>query len=170
MAVFIGVLNQSCKSQPEKIISSNSVKPYLVSAEVKSITSADQLKKNYAQISAFIKNGFTAYRITYNTVNVDGKAVVASGALFIPDVKGPLPLLSYNHGTLFPSQEKSAPSYLSGNAEMTICKLFSGAGYLVVMPDYIGYGSTKGLRHPYGAYNLNVPPELIRDFGFAGEI
>jgi predicted esterase len=164
MAVLLGLLNQTCKSQPEKIIASNNTRRYLVSAEAKKITTADQLKKSYGQISAFIKNGYTAYLITYNTINVDGKPVVASGALFIPDAKGPLPLLSYNHGTIFPSQERSAPSYLSGNAEISICKLFAGVGYLVVMPDYVGYGATKNLKHPYGAYNLiaNTGIDMLR--------
>jgi len=32
-------------------------------------------------------------------------------------------------------------------------KLFAGAGYLVVMPDYLGYGVTKNVAHPYGAYH-----------------
>jgi predicted esterase len=32
-------------------------------------------------------------------------------------------------------------------------KLFSSAGYIVMMPDYIGYGSSKEETHPYGAYH-----------------
>ncbi len=155
MAILLGLLNQSYQSQTEKIIKPGSIKQYLVSAEAKSEVSAEQLKNSFGQVSAFIKNGYTAYRITYNTTNVDGSVVVASGAVFVPDVKNTVPILNYDHGTYFPSQERSVPSYLQpGNSELSICKLFSGAGYLVVMPDYIGYGSTKDLRHPYGAYNL----------------
>lgn len=128
-------------------------KPYLVSAESKSKTSAEELKQSYGVAALFIKNGYTAYRITYNTTNADGKEVVASGALLLPDTKAPLPILNYNHGTYFPSKERNAPSYLGNNDELSIGKLFSGAGYLVVMPDYIGYGSSKKEEHPYGAYH-----------------
>ncbi len=129
-------------------------KPYLVAAESKEKTSAEELKQSFGPAAAFIKNGYTAYRITYNTTNADGKAVVASGALFVPDTKTALPLLNYNHGTYFPSKERNAPSYLGYGDELSIGKLFSGAGYLVMMPDYIGYGSTKKEQHPYGAYHM----------------
>ena len=129
-------------------------KDRLVSAEVKEKVSGAELKQTYGQLAAYIKNGYTAYRITYNTVNTDGQEIVASGAIFIPDTKTALPLFNYNHGTIFPSQEKQAPSYLGYNYELIIGKLFSGAGYLVVMPDYLGYGTTKNIAHPYGAYHI----------------
>jgi pimeloyl-ACP methyl ester carboxylesterase len=127
-------------------------KPYLVSAEAKGSYNAEDLKKVYRMLSGNIKNGYTTYRITYNTTNEDGTDEVASGALFVPDIKGALPLVNYDHGTLFPAQEKNAPSYLGNGFELSIGKLFSAAGYLVVMPDYIGYGSTRDEKHPYGAY------------------
>ncbi len=128
-------------------------KQYLVSAEAKNTFTADELKRNYGQVAAFIKNGYTAYRIIYNTTNTDGSEVVASGAVFVPDVKGKLPLLNYDHGTYFPSQENRAPSYLQYGQELLVGKLFSAVGYLVVMPDYVGYGASKNLPHPYGAYH-----------------
>lgn len=151
-AILLNVLAQGY-SQTEKEMNQMK-KQYLVSAEARSTTTAGELKQNYGQLSVFIKNGYTAYRITYNTTNTDGKPVVASGAVVIPDIKGALPLLNYNHGTYFPSQERSAPSYLSYGSELMVGKLFSAVGYLVVMPDYIGYGTTKNLQHPYGAYHL----------------
>ncbi|MEO6670689.1 MAG: hypothetical protein ABIN36_14500, partial [Ferruginibacter sp.] len=120
----------------------------------KQTLSVDELKKNYAQLAAFIKNGYAAYRITYNTKNENGGDVIASGALFVPDANGSLPLLSYNHGTLFPSKEKFAPSYLQSGSELNIGKMFAGTGYIVAMADYIGYGSTKTETHPYGVYSL----------------
>src|SRR5687768_12869057 len=151
MAILVNLAGQACHSQPEKDINSTMRKQYLVSAEAKSTVTAGELKKSYGQLSPFIKNGYTAYRITYNTTNTDGSPVVASGAVFIPDKKAPLPLLNYDHGTFFPSQEKNAPSYLHSGSELLVGKLFSGAGFLVVLPDYIGYGSTKNIKHPYGA-------------------
>ena len=43
---------------------------------------------------------------------------------------------------------------IASNAELALGQLFSGIGYVVAMPDYIGYGSTKNIKHPYGAYKL----------------
>lgn len=130
---------------------------YLVTAELKQTASAADLKRSYSSLAAFVKNGYSAYRITYHTMSSDGQPVVASGALYVPDIKGPLPLFNYNHGTIFPSRERSAPSYLNGyDAESGIAKLFAANGYLVVQPDYIGYGDTKNLEHPYGAYHVTA--------------
>lgn len=142
------------KPGPGKSKGENPVKKtYLVSAEAKTKQSAEQVKQSFGAASLFIKNGYTAYRITYNTTTPDGKDIVASGAIFLPDIKTALPLINYNHGTYFPSQERNAPSYLGYGDELSMGKLFSAAGYLVVMPDYIGYGSTKKEKHPYGAYH-----------------
>lgn len=130
---------------------------FLVSATAKVTSSAEELKREHKQLAMFVKNGYTAYRITYNTLSPSGKAVVASGAVYVPDTKGALPLFNYNHGTIFPSRESTAPSYTGAfDAEGGIAKLFAANGYLVVMPDYIGYGSTKHLEHPYGAYHMNA--------------
>lgn len=128
-------------------------KERLVSAQIKETASAEELKKMYGQFSSYIKNGYSAYRITYRTADTDGREVVASGAVFIPDAKSAFPILNYNHGTYFPSKEDAAPSYMGYSYEVMLGKLFSCAGYLVVMPDYIGYGSTKTEMHPYGAYH-----------------
>jgi pimeloyl-ACP methyl ester carboxylesterase len=125
----------------------------LVSAEPKKTETAAELKQAYGQLAKYIQNGYTAYRITYHTTDADGIEREASGAIFVPDLKTPVPIFNYNHGTIFPSQEKQAPSYLGYGYELTMGKLFSGAGYLVVMPDYLGYGASKEIDHPYGAYH-----------------
>lgn len=128
---------------------------YLVKAEQKAGSTAEALQKTYPFVKAFIKNGFTPYRITYHTKNVAGKDIIASGALLVPDVEGPFPLLNYNHGTILPSRGNTAPSFLpEWSAEFGIAKLFASNGYLVALPDYIGYGETKNELHPYGAYKI----------------
>ena len=150
--ILLVLVSQAC----HPAVSNNPVekgdKDYLVSAEAKGSSTADELKKTYGLLSTNIKNGYTSYRITYNTTDEDGKAIIASGAIFVPDTKDAVPLLNYDHGTIFPAQEKNAPSYLGNGFELNIGKLFSAAGYLVVLPDYTGYGTTKDELHPYGAY------------------
>ena len=137
--------------------SSHLTKKYLVSAEQKKQSSADEIKRTHPQVALFIQNGYTTWRITYNTVSPTGEAIIASGALYVPDTKGELPFLNYNHGTIFPSRERSAPSYTNDNsAEGNIARIFSANGYLVAMPDYLGYGTTKNISHPYGAYHINA--------------
>lgn len=155
MATILMSSGQVCTEQ--NAAKDEAAKKYLVSAVQKVQSGADALKRDYPQLAMFVKNGYTIYRLTYNTVSPGGASVVASGAVYVPDVKGPLPLLNYNHGTIFPSKERSAPSYIGEyDAEGGIARLFAANGYLVVMPDYIGYGSTKNLEHPYGAYHITA--------------
>jgi hypothetical protein len=151
-SILLLILTVACTAEAKPGVPE--AKPYLVKAEKHSKTTAEEFKQDFPVAAAYIKHGYTAYRITYNTTNTDGSDIVASGAIFIPDVKGALPMLNYNHGTYFPSRERNAPSYLSYSDELNIGKLFSSAGYLVVMPDYIGYGSTKDQAHTYGAYHF----------------
>lgn len=135
--------------------SKDTIAPYLVSFEKKLTFTAQQLKNRAGIAALYIKNGFSAYRITYKTRDFNGELVIASGAVLVPDIDEPLPLMNYNHGTIFPGNESSAPGYLSQyNNEILLGGLFCSMGYLVVMPDYIGYGTTKNLKHSYCAYNF----------------
>lgn len=155
MATVFMSSGQVCLQQP--VTNDETANKYLVSATQKVQSSADELKRDHQTLAMFVKNGYTAYRLTYNTIAPSGKPVVASGAVYVPDIAGALPLFNYNHGTIFPSREGTAPSYTGAlDAEGGIAKLFAANGYLVVMPDYIGYGSTKNLAHPYGAYHINA--------------
>ncbi|MBC3793835.1 alpha/beta hydrolase family protein [Spirosoma utsteinense] len=96
----------------------------------------------------FVQNGCTVYRLTYRTKNVDGSDITASGALLVPTKTGPLSLISIQHGTIF--DETLAPSYYApGTEAYTMGTLGAALGYLIAYPDYIGYGESKQVLHPY---------------------
>src|SRR5687767_11283229 len=98
MAILLTLTGLTChpKEQVSKPITE---KDRLVSAEAKDKVSGAGLKQSYGQLAAYIKNGYTAYRITYNTTTANGKEIVASGAIFVPDTNTALPIFNYNHGT-----------------------------------------------------------------------
>ena len=106
-----------------------------------------------------IRHDVEVYRVTYTTRDSDGSEVVASGAVLVPRTAGPLRVMCYCRGTIIPvHQEQWAPSYYNlekdqsiyENYEMSyLAATFASAGYLVVAPDGIGYGSTKNREHPY---------------------
>ncbi|WP_296622351.1 lipase family protein [Marivirga sp.] len=108
-------------------------------------------------VSGFVNFDITAHRITYMTQNFDGTEVEASGLILIPIVKGSAKLTSFQHSTLAKDpnpdidKEHRAPSYLSeDNAEIHLsAALFASNGYMISAPDYIGYGSTGDMFHPY---------------------
>jgi pimeloyl-ACP methyl ester carboxylesterase len=128
---------------------------YLVQSELLGEFTSEQVKARYAgnaQIAPFLGllslSTVKVHKITYNTVDVSGNAIVASGALIVPVGNKPYAMVSYQHGTI--TADEQAPSNYQANSEAyTSGTLFSGVGYVVAMPDYIGYGSTNNLEHPY---------------------
>jgi len=87
------------------------------------------------------------HRIEYLTSDAQGRPIVASGLVSVP-VKAagaPSPVLSYQHGTTFVDAE--APSNHATADEAGV--ILPSLGYIVVAPDYVGYGVSKGAPHPY---------------------
>lgn len=89
--------------------------------------------------------GVDCYRVTYQTLNARGEPAPASGLLALPKGSSlPLPLLSYQHGTLLKRDE--VPSRQS--EEYLVPAAFASLGYVAMAPDYIGMGDSPGF-HPY---------------------
>ncbi|MBB4602311.1 MULTISPECIES: alpha/beta hydrolase family protein [Hymenobacter] len=101
-------------------------------------------------VGSLVRFPIKVYRLTYNTTNTDGKTITASGALLVPAAPQALPVISYQHGTLQPDEEGRAPSYYSSGSELwSAVSVLASTGYVVSAPDYIGYGASKALPHPY---------------------
>ena len=103
------------------------------------------------------------YRIRYSSVFLD-KIVTLSGLIIVPKKDGPIDHVQYHHGTLLPypyangEGSLDAPSLYSGEYPRTHnahyeTRLFgnylASAGFLVSLPDYVGYGVFNGYEHPY---------------------
>lgn len=125
----------------------------LVGSSLISEVSAVQLRGRYTGASAvfqlFVRYGVRAYRLEYTTTNTDGTEIKASGAVIVPaNVGTSMPVLSMQHGTI--QSDSDAPSYFGrGSEAYTLGSLFASQGYIVAAPDYIGYGASKGVPHPY---------------------
>jgi Secretory lipase len=124
----------------------------LVNAELLGTYTVDQLRGRYQGATSFLRllnrYGIKVYRLTYNTINTDGRAIIASGAVLVPQTTQALSLISMQHGTI--SSDEQAPSYYrSGSEAYTFGSVFASVGYIVAAPDYIGYGASNNLPHPY---------------------
>ncbi|WP_446698687.1 alpha/beta fold hydrolase [Aquabacter sp. L1I39] len=90
--------------------------------------------------------GVTLYRITYPSVIPEqgNRPTVASGLLAIPDGGASrLPLLSYQHGTVYGKEE--VPSFPDQSPETQLALAqFGGQGYVVIGADYFGMGAASG--------------------------
>jgi pimeloyl-ACP methyl ester carboxylesterase len=113
---------------------------------------------NTATLDALIASagmsGFTAlsdvscYKLTYRTPDASAALINASGLVCLPATRsGGRPVLSYQHGTIF--QDFDAPSSFLTSAEGLAGAVFAAIGFIAVLPDYIGYGDSTALLHPY---------------------
>jgi dipeptidyl aminopeptidase/acylaminoacyl peptidase len=90
--------------------------------------------------------GYTTYRISYP---VDGLRL--TGLLHVPSGKGPFPVLIANRGYIEPER------YQPGMDSRAFADYFVRRGYLVVAPDYRGYGGGDAGPNPfYTGYYADV--------------
>lgn len=89
-------------------------------------------------------NPVRLYRITYPSVVPEqgNRPIAATGLLAVPEGVGTsLPLLSYQHGTVY--GKKEVPSFPEQSPETQLAiALFAGQGYVVIGPDYFGMGDS----------------------------
>ena len=102
-----------------------------------------------------------SYRLTYLTTDKDGAATTASGLVSVP-VKAEgarSPIISYQHATTFHNDQ--APSIKVEAVEPPL--VLASLGYIVVSPDYVGFGASKGQVHPYliSAPTANVIVDML---------
>ena len=125
----------------------------LVSAEqvnqipVADITAALSASDSKVQIGVTPLYAVNSYRLTYLTTDKDGAATTASGLVSVP-VKAQgarSPIISYQHATTFHNDQ--APSMKVEAVEPPL--VLASLGYIVVSPDYVGFGASKGQVHPY---------------------
>ncbi|MBW6494545.1 MAG: hypothetical protein K0B16_08315 [Burkholderiaceae bacterium] len=88
-------------------------------------------------------------KVVYDTIGPKGGSTKASAGLMIPsgdNCPGPYPVLLYHHGTtVYQAFTMSNPT--NGEAGLLLA-FFAAHGYVVVMPDYLGYGEST-TYHPY---------------------
>lgn len=95
--------------------------------------------------SVLIKNDVEYFKLVYNTT-YKGRQIQASGLLGIPKgIQGTASTICVQHGTIFNATE--APSNFP--AAFSGFELLAAAGFVMLMPDYIGYGVSQNVPHPY---------------------
>jgi len=89
------------------------------------------------------KDAVNLYRITYRSVIPEqgNRPTAASGLLALPATKSPkpLPVVSYQHGTVFSRSEVPSQPMASVETQLVLA-LFASQGYAVVAADYFGKG------------------------------
>jgi pimeloyl-ACP methyl ester carboxylesterase len=135
---------------------SEPVNSYLVSSEqaitysklsINSIIDlASALYPSVTSLKQYMKSDVRVYRIVYKT-SVNGVEINASGLVCVPLNKGEYPILSFQNGTN--TINANAPSEYSLNNSYAMVEVLASMGFVVVIPDYPGFGESVNIPHPY---------------------
>ena len=104
----------------------------------------------------YLDYDISVYSITYNTL-YKGDQIKASGLVAFPDTEKGMPILNFNHGTTSlhsdaPTEDLFQYSFFSNAAS---------AGYIFVIPDYLGFGISDNIVHPY--YRSDITGQTVVD-------
>ncbi len=144
-------------------------KDLLVSAEKLTTIQAASLRQiavsnGQSQLATLVKYDVDVYRLTYLTT-YNGQEMKASGLMVLPlNLTSAAPILSAHHGTTF--DQKYAPSNFQLSS-LTGFEAFGAAGYLTLVPDFIGYGVSRQVLHPY--YDMKHSGTAVVDMIKAGK-
>lgn len=149
------------------IVTEEKVKDFSV-VSLKSSAESAKLLNVYVDQSK-LKYPVDCYKVVYKTT-YKGKPQKASGLLFVPKTDTPSATLVFNHGTI--ARHKSAPSVNINGLVTQFFGVVAATGFMVLVPDYLGYGVSEDVTHPYfirEAAVLNIKDMLDASVEFAKE-
>jgi len=97
-------------------------------------------------LKPFVSSDVNVYKVIYNT-NINDKDITASGLVCVPTTSGEYPVLCFQNGTN--TVNSSAPSEYVISPLYQLVELIASMGYIVVIPDYPGFGESAQVAHPY---------------------
>lgn len=103
----------------------------------------------YPEAASIVTNtayGVDVYKITYKTT-YKGGSVIASGLVCVPQSQNSFPILSFQNGTN--TMKSDCPSVNPTSYYYTLMEFMAGNGYIITLPDYIGFGASAQYLHPY---------------------
>ncbi|WP_187388365.1 alpha/beta hydrolase family protein [Seonamhaeicola marinus] len=178
MSTLLACSNDDTSTISNPIINvnpSSSERGALISYQEKGHLTTGEIASNGANIgnvSTLTTHDIKAYKVIYNSLYA-GELTKVSGLVFVPqNTLGALRIIQHHHGTIIPSADSKAevPSNYNGSStDDDIETSFIGAvmasnGYVVSLPDYVGYGETAHLEHPYTVHHelAEVSVDMIR--------
>ncbi|WP_163715648.1 alpha/beta hydrolase family protein [Mangrovibacterium lignilyticum] len=125
-----------------------------------------------AGLTSAVKSGVNVYTITYKTT-FHGVELIASGLVAVPAAGGNYPVLSFQNGTNVLYSEAPTKNYKFNPDDLenttVVLESMASLGFVVVIPDYPGFGSSEAVFHPY-LEKENTLPALTDMILAAGEL
>ena len=153
--LLVAILLFSCESQDELTRVHIDTYTKLFSITKDNVITIVQ-DSEFENLKSYLDYGISLYTISYNTT-YKGKNIRASGLVAFPDTDKGMPILNFNHGTTSlhadaPTEDLIQYSFFSNAAS---------AGYIVVIPDYLGFGVSDDIVHPY--YRSDITGQTVVD-------
>ena len=96
---------------------------------------------------SILKHDVEIFKVKYHT-EFQGEDITASGLIILPQTNESVSMLSFQHGTT--TLASDAPSVQStGSFDVELYSAIASAGFVAVVPDMIGFGSSSTTFHPY---------------------
>lgn len=148
--IFLSVL-VSCKkdSDPvltDRVVSYNPVSSYSAQSIEFALGIQSLVIPELQSVIENVSTGITVYRINYKTLYKDS-VITASGIMSVPQTAGTYPVISFQNGTN--TLHANAPSVNFDNETFLLIEFLASNGYIVLIPDYIGFGASSDILHPY---------------------
>jgi pimeloyl-ACP methyl ester carboxylesterase len=113
-----------------------------------------------AKVPAQVSKSVDLYRITYWS-RTNGKPVLVSGLMSLPDRGPPKGTVLWMHGTNY--DRKGSVSHPSTEEGVLLSGVFAGGGYLFVAPDLLGLGVSKAPQaYLYNPSTIDVTLDFLR--------
>ena len=131
----------------EVYISHNYVATYSASS-IKNMYSTLQIAYPYAAaLTDKVHYDVNVYKVIYKT-SFKGDEVDASGLVCVPlSSSSALPMISFQNGTN--TSHAEAPTKDLGNPMFQYLHAAASMGYIMLIPDYLGFGASEQMMHPY---------------------
>jgi len=145
-AIALSSCNRNDKPDYDYLLSSEYTGKY-ERAEITGIL--EVLAQSYPEVSElgeFVSDGVRIYTITYSSF-VKGKVITASGLVSVPGTPGEYPVVSFQND--MNTLKSNCPSENPTDYLYQLVESVASMGFIVLMPDYPGFGSSSGILHPY---------------------
>ena len=170
IVIFSGLFLNSCTKKDTPVTPANQ---YLISNEFKLGMTVAEVKTSLQSyipemglVGSLLQSDIEVQKIIYKTTFQNNK-IQASGLVCLPKTVGNYPVLCFQNGTN--TLHSDAPTENPTGDMVSMLESVASMGFIVVIPDYIGFGASAQLPHPYLHAEsttqsiLDIQPAACRD-------
>lgn len=130
--------------------------------------SDESVYKTMKRLYRYTHKHYISFPVAYWSQDPHGDSLLVSGRVYLPKARNLKGIVIANHYTM--TSDKEVPSNM-----FSMESIFTMKGYAVLMPDYVGYGLSRDIVHPYLHWRnaaqtamdlLNRMPDLLDHYGY----